>query len=79
MLMRLAELGMKSVMVEGGGEVISSFLSHGFADRAMITMAPVNLYGYKLNGSPLAQMKDVQTEDAGKDMILFGRFERATA
>jgi riboflavin biosynthesis pyrimidine reductase len=76
MLARLYGLGVRSLMVEGGGEVIGSFIDEAFADRAMVTLAPVNLYGYKIRGGALPLMKDVQTEDAGTDMILFGRLER---
>lgn len=74
MLARLAELGIDSVMVEGGGEVITSFLDAGLADRAVLTIAPVKPGGYTLRGA-LPLMKDVHSEDAGPDMILFGRLE----
>lgn len=78
MLAKLSELSIESVMVEGGGEVISSFIDEALADRAMITMAPVNLYGYKIRSGALPLLKDVQTEDAGVDMLLFGWLERET-
>ncbi len=83
MLARLDELGIGSLMVEGGGRVISSFLAAGLADRAMVTIAPIYLNGYKIpqQGSnkdgAMPRMKDVQIEDAGKDMILFGRLDGA--
>lgn len=79
MLVRLSELGIQSLMVEGGGEVIGSFMDGVLADRAMITLGPLNLYGYKIRNGALPIMKDVQTEDAGADMILFGRLEREQA
>ncbi len=74
MLARLDQLGIASVMVEGGGEVITSFLDAGLADRAVLTIAPVKPGGYTLRGA-LPLMKDVHSEDAGPDMILFGRLE----
>lgn len=86
MLARLDELNIKTVMVEGGGCVISSFLSAGLADRAMVTIAPIYLNGYKIPqetsstaAGAMPRMKDVQIEDAGKDMILFGRLDGAAA
>lgn len=86
MLARLDQLGIQSVMVEGGGRVISSFLAAGLADRAMVTIAPLYLNGYKIppqssnkTAGAMPRMKDVQIEDAGKDMILFGRLDGAAA
>ncbi len=86
MMARLDELGIGSVMVEGGGRVISSFLAAGLADRAMVTIAPLYLNGYKIPqqasgkaAGAMPRMKDVQIEDAGKDMILFGRLDGAAA
>jgi len=84
MLTRLDELDIGSVMVEGGGRVIGSFLAAGLADRAMVTIAPVYLNGYKIPqqtsnkaAGAMPRMKDVQVEDAGKDMILFGCLDGA--
>lgn len=86
MLSRLDELGIKSLMVEGGGRVISSFLEAGLADRAMVTIAPIYLNGYKIPqqnsnmaAGAMPRMKDVQIEDAGKDIVLFGRLDGAAA
>jgi 3,4-dihydroxy 2-butanone 4-phosphate synthase/GTP cyclohydrolase II len=74
MLARLAELGVASLMVEGGGEVITAFLAAGLVDRAMVTVSPVHLQGYTIRGA-LPLMKDVHSEDAGQDLVLFGRLE----
>jgi 3,4-dihydroxy 2-butanone 4-phosphate synthase/GTP cyclohydrolase II len=78
MLARLFALGVRSLMVEGGGEVIESVVAEGLADRAMLTIAPVNLRGYTIRGV-LPLLKSMQTEDAGVDMLLFGRLEREAA
>jgi 3,4-dihydroxy 2-butanone 4-phosphate synthase/GTP cyclohydrolase II len=75
MLARLHALGVRSLMVEGGGEVIESFLARGLADRAVLTIAPVNLRGYTIRGA-LPLLKETLTEDAGVDMLLFGKLER---
>lgn len=76
MLARLAQLGVGSLMVEGGGEVITAFLEEGLVDRAMVTVSAQHLQGYTIRGA-IPHMKDVQTEDAGQDLVLFGRFEHA--
>jgi 3,4-dihydroxy 2-butanone 4-phosphate synthase/GTP cyclohydrolase II len=39
-LHRLAEIGVGSVLVEGGSGVITSFLASGFADRFIVSIAP---------------------------------------
>jgi 3,4-dihydroxy 2-butanone 4-phosphate synthase/GTP cyclohydrolase II len=78
LLARLFVLGVRSLMVEGGGEVIESFVTEGLADRAMLTIAPVNLRGYTIRGA-LPLLKSMQTEDAGVDMLLFGKLEREAA
>jgi GTP cyclohydrolase II len=46
LLDRLGETGIHSLMVEGGAQVITSFLSQGLADLVAITIAPVFLGGY---------------------------------
>jgi 3,4-dihydroxy 2-butanone 4-phosphate synthase/GTP cyclohydrolase II len=80
MLGRVHELGINTLMVEGGGQVISSFLGDGLIDRAMITVAPTFIGGYKIPGGNLTadalpQMKNMRIEDAGKDIVLFGRLD----
>lgn len=79
LLDRLGGLGIKSLMVEGGGEVISSFLRQGLAHRAVITIAPVFAAGYQavqaLNAGhwgELPRLSDVQILRAGEDLIVWG-------
>jgi len=43
----LGELGVKSLMVEGGAAVISSFLTNSLVDLVVLTIAPVFLGGLK--------------------------------
>lgn len=40
-LVRLAEAGVKNVLVEGGGRIITSFLRAGLADRLIVCVAPM--------------------------------------
>jgi riboflavin biosynthesis pyrimidine reductase len=41
----LNKMGVRSIIVEGGARVISSFLRDRLVDRAMVTLAPVWLAG----------------------------------
>jgi 3,4-dihydroxy 2-butanone 4-phosphate synthase/GTP cyclohydrolase II len=74
-LARLQEWGVSSVMVEGGGEVLASFLSQGLADRLVLTIAPQFLGGYRL---PLLgkfpALVNVQVHLSGPDVILLAEF-----
>jgi GTP cyclohydrolase II len=84
LLGKLADLGLHSVMVEGGARVITSFLSQHLVDRIVITVAPTLLGGlhalenplipgYSLsgggNGSP--EFKNLECEQVGKDVIIW--------
>src|SRR3989304_5646244 len=75
MLGRLGETGIRSVMVEGGGQVISSFLSENLVDRAIITIAPQFVGGYKGLETVIAQTSDLVNEGVekhGKDYVFWG-------
>jgi len=82
MLARLQELGFKSLTVEGGGEIISSFLVGGLVDRAVITVAPKYVGGYKAVDLPLEirstlpRFQDLQFERYGEDLVVWGDLER---
>jgi 3,4-dihydroxy 2-butanone 4-phosphate synthase/GTP cyclohydrolase II len=74
----LGRSGVRSVMVEGGAAVITSFLSCGLADRAAITIAPVFIGGVRAPEGPVegAGLVDVAAFQLGPDIVLTGRFER---
>lgn len=40
MLLELQDMGVKSLMVEGGASVISSFINSGVVDRLVVTVSP---------------------------------------
>ena len=81
----LGELGVSSLMVEGGAAVISSFLTHSLVDLVVLTISPVFLGGLKSleegalrsNGIALGQhpMRLVETvyTQMGDDLVLMGR------
>ncbi|MEX2161619.1 MAG: RibD family protein [Anaerolineales bacterium] len=77
MLERLNTLGVRRLMVEGGGEVISSFLSAGLVDRLAITIAPVFVSGYKPIPSPVrSNLNGLAAEKYGKDIVIWGDIQR---
>jgi GTP cyclohydrolase II len=79
-LMRLGARGVSSLLVEGGGLVITSFLKARLADRVVVTIAPVFVGGYPAVGAPTAasanlvpRLSAVRVERAGDDLLLSGR------
>lgn len=78
-LARLKELQVKSILVEGGAQVITSFLASRLIDQFIITIAPVLVGGVRAfetgwNRGPLKlpRLKDVQKEILGEDIIVMG-------
>lgn len=74
-LEELGRRGIRRLMVEGGGAVLSSFLAQGVWDRAVLTVAPLWLGGYTPNaGSGVrVRLADPQWLTAGEDVICLGR------
>lgn len=75
MLARLREIGIRSLMVEGGGEIISSFLSENLVDRAVITIAPQYVGGYTIPGltyEKMPMLKNERVDKYGKDFVIWG-------
>jgi len=76
----LGELGMRSLMVEGGASVIASFLAQGLADRLLVTIAPVIIGGLHIEVGRLdvgrivnpAYLTDVGFEQLGEDLVIWG-------
>jgi len=78
-LQRLAERGIRSLMVEGGATVISAFLRARLVDVVVLTVAPVLLGGYRaindLGSSSLDELPCIDplyTERLGNDLIVWG-------
>lgn len=79
LLVRLAEAGVTSLMVEGGAGVISSFLRNRLADRAVITIAPTFAGGYHAVDSlgftdwaSLPRLKTTSSTQVDDDLITWG-------
>jgi riboflavin biosynthesis pyrimidine reductase len=83
-LMRLSEFGVSSLMVEGGGKIITSFLKYGLADQAMLTIAPVWVGGMASVNEKLGKrmlypaLRDVHYEQVGRDLVILGRIGEET-
>ena len=83
MLARLHALGVNSLMVEGGGQIISSFLADGLVDKAVIILAPRYVGGYKAVDVPLEirarlpGLQAMQFAPYGQDLVVWGNLEGA--
>lgn len=74
--------GVRSVLVEGGGEVLASFVGAGFYDQVMVDCAPILIGGRKaftplgglgvetLDAAP--RLEGLQAHRRGSDLILTG-------
>jgi riboflavin-specific deaminase-like protein len=79
LLSRLSEIGVNSLMVEGGAQVISSFIAQGLADLAVITIAPVFMGGLHVIEtearlqSPFPRLDPAGYERLGDDLVVWGK------
>lgn len=79
-LQQLAAAGIRSLMVEGGAAVITSFLSSGLADRLVVTVVPLLVGGFpatgtlagRLNGQPFPRLRRPHYRQLGRDMVVSG-------
>jgi 3,4-dihydroxy 2-butanone 4-phosphate synthase/GTP cyclohydrolase II len=78
-LPQLKSLGLTSLLVEGGGQVITSFLTSRLVDQLVITIAPLLVGGLRildnigtLNHGGIPRLLNVCYERFGEDMILRG-------
>ncbi|MEJ2707754.1 MAG: RibD family protein [Anaerolineales bacterium] len=76
LLERLAALTIRSLMVEGGAGVITSFLSQKLVDRIALTIAPVFISGLPavehLPSGMAPRLRGVQYQRSGEDMLVLG-------
>jgi diaminohydroxyphosphoribosylaminopyrimidine deaminase/5-amino-6-(5-phosphoribosylamino)uracil reductase len=78
----LYQRGIRSVLVEGGGEVLASFVASGLYDQVMVDCAPL-LIGGKSAPTPLggegfqalasaARLEDLEVRRRGGDLLILG-------
>jgi len=79
LILRLGEMGIASLMVEGGPSILTSFLAARLADYAVVTIAPIFVGGiHAVNGllhAPPAELPRIhmpQTIHIGPDITLWG-------
>ena len=63
----IREQGIRSALVEGGGEVITSFLADNLADRLVVAIAP------RLLGSGTDAVRDLGVTDVSRSVRIEGR------
>ena len=71
----LTQLGIKTVMVEGGAEVINAFLLDDLIDYCVITIAPKIIGGLRAVEKPcrpVLEIKNCRYQPLGSDLILYG-------
>ena len=72
----LAAVGIQSVMVEGGAQIITSFLTAALVDSMVVTIAPRLLGGLNavshLNGHGLPNLHNPKIVQLGEDMVMSG-------
>lgn len=85
-LKALSDIGIKSIMVEGGGEVNFSFLNGGLADKVSVFIAPrifggrgavsfVGGEGFE-NVEGCVNLKDISIERIGSDLLVEGYIKK---
>lgn len=79
LLEKLVQMGIRSLMVEGGAGIITGFLKARLVDRVVLTIAPLFIGGVaavgrllSLNGEPHPRLRNVQYQTLGEDMVLSG-------
>jgi 3,4-dihydroxy 2-butanone 4-phosphate synthase/GTP cyclohydrolase II len=77
LLGRLGELGIGSLMVEGGAAVIGSFLRERLVNFIVLTIAPLFLGGLPSveigRAGGLPRLADLQFAAFGQDLVIWGR------
>ena len=79
LLERLGQLGINSLMVEGGTRIITSFLSERLVDSVVLTIAPTLLGGLRavrklrlLDSVHLPRLRNVRYHQLEDDIIMWG-------
>lgn len=71
LLAALADAGIKTLMVEGGSAVITSFLSARLVDRLVLTLAPRLVGGLRAVSTPCdLRLRNVAYHSLGTDLIV---------
>ncbi len=85
LLEHLYKLGIRSLMVEGGAQVISEFLAGNLVDQMIVTIAPQIVGGLnaikpsapKTRSKNRGSLTNVQYESFGGDLVMYADVERS--
>jgi GTP cyclohydrolase II len=87
LLDHLKELGVRSIMVEGGGRVITEFLSCRLVDQVVVTIAPLVVggvsavtplgFGSRHRSEGSGRLLNVQYHSFGGDLVVYADVEKA--
>jgi GTP cyclohydrolase II len=76
LLRQLAEMGVNSLMVEGGAQIITSFLAARLVDQIILTIAPLLVGGLRvvdsLRRGPFPRLSNLTYQRLGEDLVLMG-------
>jgi GTP cyclohydrolase II len=79
LLAKLGEMGIASLMVEGGAQVINSFITSRLVDQVIVTVAPVLVGGLRVLDAALSlplghfpRLTRVSFHQVGQDLVLWG-------
>ncbi len=79
LLRHLGESGINSLMVEGGAQIITSFLSSRLVDQIVLTIAPLLVGGLRVVDSPgrspfspFPRLRRLSYQQLGEDLVLRG-------
>ncbi len=76
LLLRLDELGVRDVLVEGGARILTSFLESGLVDYLVVTISPRFVGGVRaLSSRELGScpcLGEWRAERVGEDLVLAG-------
>lgn len=75
MLLELQDMGVNSLMVEGGATVISSFINSGVVDRLVVTVSPtlVGEDGVPYNVGKVPSLEYIRSQAVGRDTVMAWR------
>ncbi|MCB8945765.1 MAG: GTP cyclohydrolase II [Ardenticatenaceae bacterium] len=76
LLSELCQRGIHSLMVEGGAEIITAFLTQKLVDRLIVTIAPILVGGlHAIQPLPhIPRLQNSTTHQIGQDTVVIGDF-----
>jgi len=82
-ILKLREIGIRSVMIEGGARIISHILTRSWRTWRSSRFARYGLGGLRLAETPLNRssgypgLEDLIYEQAGRDLVIWGKLKES--